>query len=59
MSEIPWESVVNGSAGLAALYLAVQMRSAVQAIRHVVRNHETRIEALEASARPRPRKRHP
>lgn len=47
MTEIPWESVINGTAGIAALYLAIQMRAAVQAIKHVVRNHETRLEKHE------------
>ncbi len=39
--------LLDGAAGAAALFLGYQVRQAVMAIRHVVTNHESRLEKLE------------
>lgn len=51
MLELDWGQIVNAGAGMVSLYLATQ-------IRLVVRNHETRIVALEVKpkAKPKPRR---
>lgn len=51
MDETTLSAIVNGAGGLVALYLALQVRAAITAIRRVVENHETRIEVLEDSRR--------
>ena len=43
-----WVHLLDGVAGAAALFMGYQIKQATKAIRHVVSNHEQRIEKLEA-----------
>ena len=46
--DFTWHDLVNGGGGLAALWLAFNIRRSVDALQRIVDDHDTRLKALEA-----------